>query len=391
MMPEEQEKTKWQRFVDYVKPPPMPLAEHRTLKERLQFLKDPKFLKVLLLGQFLSLCITGTNVTTTLLAANAMPTTQTFFNYLIVAVVYNTVAIYKRGFKGWLYQFRRRALFYFILAFIDVEGNYFVVKAYQYTSLLSAMLLDAWTTPVVMILSFFCLRARYRWLQYVGVIIALCGLALLVVSDVLTGKNYGAVDAVKGDLFCILGATLYGFSNVGEEFMIRKHPHYEVVGMLSFFATFINFVQLMILERHEFAEFSKDSFSIGMMVVYTVCMFCIYSLGPIMFRMAGAVVFNLSLLTSDFYGLIFGLGLFGYTVTWLYPVAYVIVIVGIAAYHFFPVPEPGIGGFDKERQEQERRELFGIRSETDIESQPSDVQPTDAPADEVLTTNDEKN
>ncbi|KAI9280959.1 solute carrier family 35 member SLC35F1/F2/F6 [Umbelopsis sp. AD052] len=364
----------------------MPPAEHRTLKERLMFLKDPKFLKVLLLGQFLSLCITGTNVTTTLLAANAMPTTQTFFNYLIVAVVYNTVAIYKRGFKGWLYQFRRRALFYFILAFIDVEGNYFVVKAFQYTSLLSAMLLDAWTTPVVMILSFFCLRARFRWLQYLGVFIALCGLALLVVSDVLTGKNYGAVDAVKGDLFCILGATLYGFSNVGEEFMIRKHPHYEVVGMLSFFATFINFVQLMILERKEFAEFSKDSFSIGMMVVYTVCMFCIYSLGPIMFRMAGAVVFNLSLLTSDFYGLIFGLGLFGYTVTWLYPVAYVIVIVGIAAYHFFPVPEPGIGGFDKERQEQERRELFGIRSETDIESQP-----TDASADEVLTTSDEKN
>lgn len=51
MMPEEQEKTKWQRFVDYVKPPPMPPAEHRTLKERLQFMKDPKFLKVLLLGQ----------------------------------------------------------------------------------------------------------------------------------------------------------------------------------------------------------------------------------------------------------------------------------------------------------------------------------------------------
>lgn len=231
-----------------------------------------------------------------------------------MAVVYNTIAIYKRGFKGWLLQFWRRGLFYFVLGFIDVEGNYFVVKAYQYTSLLSAMLLDAWTTPVVMILSFFCLRSRYRWLQYIGVFVALCGLGMLVASDVITGKNYDASNALKGDLFCILGATLYGFSNVGEEFMIRKHPHYEVVGMLSFFATFINFVQLMILERSEFAAFSQQPFSIGMMVIYTVCMFCIYSLGPIMFRMAGAVVFNLSLLTSDFYGLIFGLGLFGYTV-----------------------------------------------------------------------------
>ncbi|KAG2175706.1 hypothetical protein INT43_001353 [Umbelopsis isabellina] len=378
----ESEKTKWQRLVDYVKAPEIPPSEKKTWKERLMFLKDPKFLKVLLLGQFLSLCITGTNVTTTLLASNSMPTTQTFLNYLIVAVVYNSIAIYKRGFKGWLLQFWRRGLYYFVLGFIDVEGNYFVVKAYEYTSLLSAMLLDAWTTPVVMILSFFFLRARYRWLQYLGVFVALCGLGMLVASDVITGKNYAAADALKGDLFCILGATLYGLSNVGEEFMIRKHPHYEVVGMLSFFATFINFVQLMILERNEFADFSKSSFSIGMMLIYTACMFCIYSLGPIMFRMAGAVVFNLSLLTSDFYGLIFGLGLFGYSVTFLYPIAYVVVIVGIAAYHFFPVPEPGIGGFDKEREEQERRELFGIKSE-DVERQ--DVEHIEEMSDEALT------
>ncbi|CAO3670143.1 unnamed protein product [Umbelopsis vinacea] len=204
-MPEEQEKTKWQRLVDYVKPPPLPPVEHKSIKERLMFFTDPKFLKVLLLGQFLSLCITGTNVTTTLLAGNAMPTTQT----LIVAVVYNTIAIYKRGLKGWLLQFWRRGLIYFVLGFIDVEGNYFVVKAYQYTSLLSAMLLDAWTTPVVMILSFFsCAHATA----------ALCGLGMLVASDVITGKNYDAANALKGDLFCILGATLYGFSNVGEEF-----------------------------------------------------------------------------------------------------------------------------------------------------------------------------
>lgn len=51
LMPEEQEKTKWQRLVDYVKPPPLPPVEHKSIKERLMFLTDPKFLKVLLLGQ----------------------------------------------------------------------------------------------------------------------------------------------------------------------------------------------------------------------------------------------------------------------------------------------------------------------------------------------------
>lgn len=308
----------------------------------------------------LSLCITGTNVTTTILGNqygfNA-PTTQTFLVYACLAIVYNSYAIYKRGLKGWLLQFWRRGHIYFILGFIDVEGNYFVVKSFQYTSLLSAMLLDCWSTPVCMILSYFFLKVKYRWLQFLGVFIALCGLGMLVASDVITGKNYGAVNPVKGDLFCLLGATLYGFSNVGEEYMARKHPLYEVIGMFTFFATFINLVQIFIFEREEWAAFADHQIT-GMVITYTICMFILYSLAPVMFRLGSALLYNLSLLTSDFYGLIFGLGLFGYKVTVLYPFAYVVVIIGIVIYHVFPAPMPGIGDFTPELAEKERRELF---------------------------------
>lgn len=34
----------------------------------------------------------------------------------------------------------------FILAACDVEGNFLVVKAFQYTNLLSCMMLDAWVS-----------------------------------------------------------------------------------------------------------------------------------------------------------------------------------------------------------------------------------------------------
>jgi len=47
-----------------------------------------------------------------------------------------------------------------------------------------------------------------------------------------------------GDLFLLLGATLCGFSNVGEQYFVRKFPLYEVVGQMGFFATIINAVQL---------------------------------------------------------------------------------------------------------------------------------------------------
>lgn len=253
---------------------------------------------------------------------------------------------------------------------IDVEGNYFVVKAYQYTSLLSAMLLNCWSTPVCMILSFFFMKIRYRWVQYVGVLIALGGMGMLIASDIMEGKNYAATDAVKGDLFCLLGATLYGFSNVGEELMARKHPLYEVIGMFTFFATFINFVQLMILERNEFALFSSNPEAVGLVIVYTVCMCVLYSLAPVMFRLGSAVLYNLSLLTSNFYGLMFGIGLFGYHITIMYPFAYCVIILGIGIYHVFPTPEPAIGSFDKETAERERLELMhGRQGAADLEQQ----------------------
>ncbi|CAO3644558.1 unnamed protein product [Cunninghamella blakesleeana] len=350
-----------------IQPPPEP----STWKSRLAFLKSPEFLKVLFLGQLLSLCITGTNVATTKLSNDynlSIPTTQTFFNYFCLAVVYNSYAIYKRGFKGWLLQFRRRGIYYFILGFVDVEGNYFVVKAFGYTNMLSAMLLDSWSTPVCMLLTYIFLKVRFRWVQYLGVFIALCGMGMLVGSDVMTGKNGAALDPLKGDLFCILGATLYGVSNVCEEILARKHPLYEVIGMFTFFATFINFVQIMILERGELSQLAGQGEAAGMIVVYTFCMFVLYSLAPVLFRLGSAVLYNISLLTSDFYGLIFGLGLFGYSVTIMYPFAYVIILIGIVIYHVFPAPVPSIGSFDKDKMEAERRELFGLPQE-DVERQ----------------------
>lgn len=335
----------------------------------------------------LSLCITGTNVTTTILSSQynfAAPTTQTFLVYACLALVYNSYAIYKRGLKGWLLQFWRRGIYYFILGFIDVEGNYFVVKSYQYTSLLSAELLDCWSTPVCMILSFFIFKVRYRWVQYLGVFICLCGLGMLVGSDVLTGKNYGATDAVKGDLFCLLGATFYGLSNVGEEYMARKHPLYEVIGMFTFFATFINLVQIFIFERQEWAGFADPGIG-GMVATYTICMLVLYSLAPVLFRLGSAVVYNLSILTSDFFGLIFGLGLFGYTVTALYPVAYCVVIIGIAIYHIFPAPVPIMGNFTAEKAEQEKRELYGIQHTEDVERQEETTNEVIPPMEETIS------
>ncbi len=47
---------------------------------------------------------------------------------------------------------------YLALAVLDVEGNYLVTKAYQYTSITSVTLLDSTTIPAVMLLSWLVFR-----------------------------------------------------------------------------------------------------------------------------------------------------------------------------------------------------------------------------------------
>jgi solute carrier family 35 protein F1/2 len=56
---------------------------------------------------------------------------------------------------------------------MDVEGNFFTVLAYRYTTILSAQLIEFWAIVVVIIISFIFLHVRYHITQYIGVIVCI--------------------------------------------------------------------------------------------------------------------------------------------------------------------------------------------------------------------------
>ncbi|KAF9087001.1 hypothetical protein BGX27_003033 [Mortierella sp. AM989] len=322
-----------------------PLLPRRlNCRDKLDSLVSSKFLTILFLGQLLSLCITATTIFTTKLAQGdnpvSIPTTQSLLNYFILGLVYTSYTIYKEGFRGWIDIIRARAPYYMLFAIVDIEGNYFVVKAYKYTSLLSAMLLDAWSIPCVVLLSVLLLKMRFFRLHYMGVCLAMIGMGFLIWSDMEAGKNFPGSDYIKGDLFCILGATLYAMSNVYQEFLVRQRPLYEVVGQMGFWATIFCGIQLMILEKDEILSVEWTPQVVGCIIGYDIALFIMYSVSPILFRLSSATFFNLSLLTSDFYGLIFGIFLFSAKINRLYPVAYVLIIGGLVVYNLYPAPEP---------------------------------------------------
>ncbi|RLN98337.1 hypothetical protein BBJ28_00010759 [Nothophytophthora sp. Chile5] len=166
---------------------------------------------------------------------------------------------------------------YLLLALADVEGNFLVVCAYKYTSISSVMLLDCFTIPVVMLLSATFLRAKYTRSHYVAVLFCLAGISVLVISDVIRDRETmlnGSFDgsALYGDLLCLLGSATYACSNVGQEYLI-------------FLTT------------------------------------------------GDAAVFNLSLLTSDFFAVVAAKYLFNEELSSLYFVGFSLIIGGVSVYN----------------------------------------------------------
>ena len=83
-------------------------AEHtpkpkKTWRDRVTYLLTKDFWFILVLGQILAICITGTNTLTSLLVieGTSIPAFQTLFNYVLLNIIYTGYTFYKYGFKKW--------------------------------------------------------------------------------------------------------------------------------------------------------------------------------------------------------------------------------------------------------------------------------------------------
>jgi solute carrier family 35, member F1/2 len=299
------------------------------------YLLTKEFWIIIAIGQILALCITATNTFTSFLAGvgTSIPAFQTLFNYALLTLIWLPITLHRHGARKWFGIVLRDGWKYFILSFLDVEGNYFTVLAYNSTNILSAQLINFWAIVCVVVLSFCFLKVRYRLLQIAGILLCCGGMGVLLASDHITGTNGGpGKDMIKGDLFALLGATLYGFTNVFEEWFVSKRPVYEVLSFLGIFGVCINGVQAAIFDRGAFESATWNGQVAGWMVGYTLCLCLFYSLVPLVLRMGSAAVFDVNLLTANFWGVIIGTKVFGYVVHWMYPIAFVLIIFGMVVY-----------------------------------------------------------
>ncbi|PPR95798.1 hypothetical protein GOBAR_AA24870 [Gossypium barbadense] len=285
------------------------------------------------------------------------PMSQSFLNYVLLSVVYGSVMLYRRQ------ALKAKWYYYVILGLVDVEANYLVVKAYQYTSITSVMLLDCWSIPSVMLLTYIFLKTKYRYRKIAGVIVCVAGLVMVVFSDVHAGDRSGGSNPRKGDLLVIAGATLYAISNVSEEFLVKNADRVELMSFLGLFGAIISAIQIMInypvqsnsgymfccfnfyfqsvtlngvnrsiVERNELKSIHWTAGAAFPFLGFSLAMFLFYSFVPVLLKMSGSTMLNLSLLTSDMWAVVIRIFAYHEKVDWMYFLAFVAVAVGLIIY-----------------------------------------------------------
>ncbi|XP_019082941.1 PREDICTED: solute carrier family 35 member F1-like isoform X3 [Camelina sativa] len=285
-------------------------------------MKTKKTLIGLGLGQIISLLSTFLSFAASEITRKGInaPTSQSFMGYLSLAIVYGGIMLYQRP---TIKVSNAKWYNYLLLAFVDVEANFLVVKAYQYTSMTSVMLLDCWAIPCVLVLTWVFLKTKYRLMKISGVVICIVGVVMVVFSDVHAGDRAGGSNPVKGDLLVLAGTTLSAACNVSEEFLVNNTDMIEVLAFLGIFGTIVTAVQISILERGvlKATHWSTETTN-------------------------GATMFNLSLLTSDMWAVL--IRTFGYheKVDWLYFLAFATTAIGLIIYSM------------KEKDEEEQRKFL---------------------------------
>jgi drug/metabolite transporter (DMT)-like permease len=244
---------------------------------------------------------------------------------------------------GPLSTFLKYIPLYFVGALVDYEANYMVVYSYEYINMLSVTIILCLTTPMIMALSMLIYRIKYRIWHYAGVFIALGGIALAIsypCHDRFISPN---IHSAKGYLLCSGGAFLYCISNLLQEYLVKKFGITPFLAMLGIFGVPISLIQGFFIFRQGdifVSFFSFDNLPSGVVwevISYALSLFLFYSCAPIFMYKSNTTLFNLSLLTSTLYSFIMWLAVFRREAKLSYIGAFILVIFGVFTFNVVPV------------------------------------------------------
>lgn len=334
-------------------------------------MKMPKFtaskpfitFRNILAWQFITFFLSCTLIFSDLLSRNKInvPSFQSTGSYLLVTLLFSTTLLIRSNCSP---KKPSVALWkYCLIAFFDVEGNFCYISAFRFTTITSISLLNCATAVFVALLSYFFLRYRYRWIHLLFIFVTLCGLTLLVLTDVFfapktadssQGPVFSWKSTLLGNFLVILGSLLYSFENVLQEYLLKADtPIEEYLSCFGLASFLLCSVQGIIIDRKNLSLILKNGLSLEnslYLLGFTVCLFLVYSLIPFVMRVSSALAMNLSFLFVDFWAIVAQRVLFGVTLHWWRYFAGFVTISGVIGFNIVSTKFSLVNPIDEKSQ-----------------------------------------
>ena len=150
-------------------------------------------------------------------------------------------------------------------------------------------------------------------------------------------------------------------------------------GRLGVCGLFLSLLQCVVLERDAVAQVDMTWGAAGAWLAFTVALVAAYALTSWFLVEADAGLFNLSLLTSDVYAVLFSLIAVHRLVSWLYFLAFGLTMSGLIVYHRAPSAtsafavtsgassQPRAGPEGWEGPGHERHERYDVRRQEHVQ------------------------
>ena len=215
---------------------------------------------------------------------------------------------------------------YAIVAILLVAGDYTGIQSYNMTAFASALCfistVSFWVAPAAWII----LGRKITIFQFLAILLGIFGSILVFIADGSAGNGW------VGNVLALISAITYAIGTVLQEYLVHEESLHVYLFRVAITGAPIAIILTGSLEWKIIRDFEWTVESSLLTATYCVILILYYIYGPFVMQFSDATVYNLSMLTSNFYSLFISIFAFGYAVSWLYLVGFFCVPLAIAFY-----------------------------------------------------------
>jgi len=224
--------------------------------------------------------------------------------------------------------------FYALIAFLDVQANYFVIMSFRHTAVINSTILTSLSVISVMVTSKLILRRCFKRSHIVGALLCVFGASCILSLDfkLPSSTNLSSENTILsgskllGDAFAISAALLFGLNDTLAEYTIQNSTRDEYLAMMGFFGFIFSFCESLIFEHEQLSEFmtllsdplrnrnsTQDQDEIDLAAILSLWAFYIftfysfYASASRFLTIADATLLSLSLQTSNVWTMMFSI------------------------------------------------------------------------------------